>query len=123
MKADRVLTLTTTFEGHAQQTEEGVEYYLARDLQYLLGYLKWDNFLNVISKARTACEVSGHQVSDHFADAGKTISMPKGAEKEILGKRNPGASQPQAAKEGIPGSTYFLCTPRTSSSNHFSCRA
>jgi len=83
MKTDQVLTLTTTFEGHAQQTEDGVEYWLARDLQHLLGYAKWDNFLNAISKARTACEVSGHQVSNHFADVGKTISMPKGAEKEI----------------------------------------
>ena len=58
------------------------EYWLARDLQHLLGYTKWDNFLNVVHKAKTACEVSGHQVPDHFADVGKTIAMPKGAEKE-----------------------------------------
>jgi DNA-damage-inducible protein D len=83
MKPDQVLTLTATFEGHAQQTEDGVEYWLARDLQHLLGYSKWDNFQNAISKAKTACEVSGHQASDHFADVGKTIAMPKGASKEI----------------------------------------
>lgn len=45
MKTEIVHTLTTTFEGHAQQTETGVEYWLARDLQYLDGYSKWDNFL------------------------------------------------------------------------------
>ena len=83
MKPEQVHALTHTFEGHAQQTEDGTEFWLARDLQHLLGYTKWDNFLNAISKARTACEGSGHQVSDHFADVGKTISMPKGAEKEI----------------------------------------
>jgi DNA-damage-inducible protein D len=83
MKTELVQTLTTTFEAHAQQTEGGVEYWLARDIQYLLGYAKWDNFLNVVSKAKTACEVSGHQVRDHFADVGKTIQMPKSAEKEI----------------------------------------
>jgi DNA-damage-inducible protein D len=83
MNTDQIHSLTTTFEGHAQQTEAGVEFWLARDLQHLLGYAKWDNFLNVISKAKTACEVSGHQVSDHFADVGKTIQMPKGAEKEV----------------------------------------
>jgi DNA-damage-inducible protein D len=60
-----------------------VEYWLARDIQHLLGYSKWDNFLNVVSKAKTACEVSGHQVLDHFAEVGKTIQMPKSAEKEI----------------------------------------
>ena len=79
MNTDQIHSLTTTFEGHAQQTEAGVEFWLARDLQHLLGYAKWDNFLNVVSKAKTACEVSGHQVSDHFADVGKTIQMPKGA--------------------------------------------
>ena len=83
MKTEFVQTLTLTFEAHAQQTEGGVEYWLARDIQHLLVYAKWDNFLNVLSKARTACEVSGHQALDHFADVGKTIQMPKGAEKEV----------------------------------------
>ena len=83
MKTELVQSLTTNFEAHAQQTESGVEFWLARDIQYLLGYTKWDNFLNVVSKAKTACEVSGHAVPDHFADVGKTIAMPKGAEKEV----------------------------------------
>ena len=77
MNTDIIHSLTSTFEAHAQQTENGVEYWLARDIQYLLGYTKWDNFLNVVSKARTACEVSGNQALDHFADVGKTIQMPK----------------------------------------------
>jgi len=83
MKTELVQSLTTNFEAHAQQTETGIEFWLARDMQYLLGYTKWDNFLNVVSKAKTACEVSGHAVPDHFADVGKTIAMPKGAEKEV----------------------------------------
>jgi len=83
MKTELVQSLTTNFEAHAQQTETGIEFWLARDIQYLLGYTKWDNFLNVVSKAKTACEVSGHTVSDHFADVGKTIAMPKGAVKEV----------------------------------------
>lgn len=83
MKTEIVHSLTNTFEAHAQQTESGIEYWLARDIQHLLGYTKWDNFLNVVSKAKTACEVSEHAVADHFADVGKTIAMPKGAEKEV----------------------------------------
>lgn len=83
MKTEIVYSLTNTFEAHAQQTESGIEYWLARDIQHLLGYTKWDNFLNVVSKAKTACEVSEHAVADHFADVGKTIAMPKGAEKEV----------------------------------------
>jgi DNA-damage-inducible protein D len=83
MKKEIVESLTDNFEAHAQQTEGGVEFWLGRDIQHLLGYSKWDNFLNVVSKAKTACEVSGHAVTDHFADVGKTIAMPKGAEKEV----------------------------------------
>lgn len=79
----QVQALTTTFEEHAQQTETGVEFWLARDLQHLLGYGKWDNFQSVISKAKTACEVSGHEIIDHFADVGKMIELGKGGQREI----------------------------------------
>ena len=83
MKHDLVHTLTENFEGHAQETDNGVEYWLARDLQHLLGYAKWDNFLNVISKAKTACEVSGHDIADHFADVGKMVELGSGSQREI----------------------------------------
>ena len=83
MKSEHIQTLTETFEGHAQQMESGVEYWLARDLQVLLGYTQWRNFLNVISKAETACEVSGHQVSDHFADVSKMVELGSGSQREV----------------------------------------
>ncbi|TLU82438.1 MAG: DNA damage-inducible protein D [Chlorobium sp.] len=83
MKTELVHTLTNNFESHAQQTENGIEYWLARDLQHLLGYGEWRNFSAVISKAKTACEVSDHAASDHFVDVNKTIRMPKTAEKEV----------------------------------------
>ena len=83
MKTELVQTLTETFEGHAQKTEQGVEYWLARDLQHLLGYAEWRNFGAVLSKAKTACELSGHPVTDHFVGVNKTIAMPKGAQKEV----------------------------------------
>lgn len=83
MKTDLINELTEKFEANAQRTESGIEFWLARDVQGLLGYTKWDNFLNVVAKSKTACEVSGHHVTDHFADVGKTIAMPKGAEKEV----------------------------------------
>jgi len=76
-------SLTNNFESFSHKTEEGIEFWLARDMQQLLGYSKWDNFKNVILKARTACELSGQEIEDHFADIGKTIQMPKGATKEV----------------------------------------
>lgn len=83
MKQEFIHLMTESFEGHAQETENGVEFWLARDLQHLLGYTKWDNFLNVISKAKTACDISGHQVSDHFADVGKMVTLGSGSQREI----------------------------------------
>ena len=83
MRTDLIQSLTTTFEAHAQQTESGVEFWLARDIQCLLGYTEWRNFTAVINKAKTACQVSGHAVADHFVDVNKTIQMPKTAEKEV----------------------------------------
>jgi len=83
MKKEHISSLTTTFEGHAQRTENGVEFWLARDLQHLLGYGKWDNFQSVISKAKTACELSGHAIADHFAGVGKMIELGKGGQREI----------------------------------------
>jgi hypothetical protein len=83
MKPAVIRTLTATFEGHAQQTEDGVEYWLARDLQHLLGYAEWRNFQAVLSKARTACEVSGHAVSDHFVDVNKMVDLGSGSRRQV----------------------------------------
>lgn len=44
MEKDIIRTLTSTFEAHAQQTDGGVEFWLARDVQHLLGYTEWRNF-------------------------------------------------------------------------------
>lgn len=83
MKRELVNSLTDSFQAHANQTDGGVEFWLARDLQHLLGYSKWDNFLSVVSKAKTACEVSGHEVTDHFADVGKMVDLGSGSQREV----------------------------------------
>ncbi|MFH1303937.1 MAG: DNA damage-inducible protein D [Planctomycetota bacterium] len=75
MEHDTIIALTDNFEAHAQETDGGVEYWLARDLQYLLGYSEWRNFTLVISKAKTACEVSEHSVLDHFVDVNKMVDI------------------------------------------------
>ena len=83
METQHVQTLTASFEGHAQQADNGVEFWLGRDLQALLGYTEWRNFLKTIAKAETACEVSGHHVTDHFVGVNKMIELGKGGQREI----------------------------------------
>ena len=83
MKTELVHSLTSTFEAHAQRADNGVEFWLARDIQHLLGYAKWENFLNVVSRAKTACDVSGHPVPDHFPDVRKMVDLGSGSQRDI----------------------------------------
>lgn len=73
MLKEKVYELTNSFETHARKTEDGIEFWLARDLQKLLGYARWENFQNVLIKAKIACGVSKHEPSDHFRDVSKMI--------------------------------------------------
>lgn len=83
MKTEIIHSLTTNFEAHAQRTDQGVEFWLARDIQHLLGYAKWENFLNVLNKAKTACEVSGHVIENHFPDVRKMVDLGSGSQREV----------------------------------------
>jgi len=83
MKKEIIKSLTSTFESYSYTTENGIEFWYARDLQHLLGYTKWDNFFKVINKAKTSCEASGNNISDHFADVGKMVKIGSGTEREI----------------------------------------
>lgn len=83
MQKDTINSLTDNFEAHAQQTENGIEYWLARDLQHLLGYAEWRNFIAVVTKAKTACEVSNHGVVDHFVDVNKMVDLGSGSQREV----------------------------------------
>jgi DNA-damage-inducible protein D len=83
MKTETIQTLTLTFEASAQQTENGIEYWLARDLQHLLGYDEWRNFSAVILKAKTACGVSGHKIANHFVDVNKMVELGSGSQRRI----------------------------------------
>ena len=82
MKKEIITKLHKSFEEAAYQ-EDGVEYWLARELQSLLDYTEWRNFAQVIEKAKIACETAGQAVSHHFVDVNKTIPMPKEASREI----------------------------------------
>lgn len=82
MDKNRILILKNMFDSIVHTTEDGIEYWLARDLQSLLGYTKWDNFKNVVEKAKEACETSKAPIYNHFADIRKMVNAGV-ASKEI----------------------------------------
>jgi DNA-damage-inducible protein D len=63
--------------------KSGVEYWFARELQFVLDYTQWRRFSEVIARAKIACATSGFNVSDHFADVGKMVDVGSGAKREI----------------------------------------
>lgn len=83
MKTEIIQSLTDNFESCAHTTDEGIEFWLARDLQHLLGYSEWRNFQKVIFKAKTACELSEHNIQNHFVEVNKMVKIGSGVQKEI----------------------------------------
>lgn len=62
-----------TFEDIKHLTEDGIEFWYARELQTVLEYTQWRNFESVINKAKMSCINSGNDVGDHFADVSKIV--------------------------------------------------
>ncbi len=82
MKSEEIKQLLDKFESAALEFD-GVECWSARDLLTLLGYSKWDNFLRVIEKAKTAAKNAEIDVADHFAEVGKMVDLGSGSKREI----------------------------------------
>ena len=83
MKKEVIVRLHSSFEELVQQDDQGGEFWLARDLQELLGYAKWENFTKVIETAKTACQGAGYEPSDHFLDVRKMVDLGSGATRAI----------------------------------------
>ena len=67
-----------TFESIKHVDEYGHEFWYARELQRVLEYTQWRRFADAIERAKLACSNSGYDVTEHFADAGKSSPMPHG---------------------------------------------
>ncbi len=75
--------LKSPFEKIKRMSEDGYEFWSARDLSKLLEYTQWRNFENVISKAKISCENNNEKIENHFADVSDMVEIGSGAEREI----------------------------------------
>lgn len=73
----------SAFERIRQLTEDGGEYWSARDLSRVLGYSGWQRFRAVIEKAQTACENSGQEAADHFNASVKMVTLGSGSQRQL----------------------------------------
>jgi len=82
MKKEQIEDLFRQFENICLLVQ-GVECWSARELQKLLGYSKWDNFVKVIDKAKSSAKNTEINLSDHFADIRKMVALGSGSEREV----------------------------------------
>jgi DNA-damage-inducible protein D len=84
MNKEDIIIHQQRFDSIAQiHPDEKVEFWFARDLQTLLEYTEWRNFLRAVEDAKTACEKSGVNVRNHFVDVNKMVPIGSGAERPV----------------------------------------
>lgn len=72
------------FEDIKHIDEEGNEYWLARELQVVLEYKRWDKFCNVIEISKINCENSDKIVNNHFSQVGKMVNIGSNTSRNIM---------------------------------------
>ena len=83
MEEEAIGSLIELFKANAHHTEEGIEFWYARDLQKLLEYGEWRFFKKPLERAITACVESGNDASDHFVQSHGMVLIGSGAKREI----------------------------------------
>ena len=63
--------------------QDQVEVWFARDLQKVLGYARWENFLTAINRAVESCNSQNISLDDHFREVTKMVKLGSGSEREI----------------------------------------
>src|SRR3989338_4016036 len=73
----------SVFESIRKVNDHGRDFWSARELGKILGYLEYRNFLPVIAKAKEACQNSGQRTDDHFVDIHEMVAIGSGAMREM----------------------------------------
>ena len=84
----RIQQLLTSFNNitHSVNNEsdsESIEIWFARELQFILGYARWENFIVAINRAVDSCKTQGSNPEDHFREVTKMVGLGSGAKREV----------------------------------------
>jgi DNA-damage-inducible protein D len=69
----------TALESKKKTTKKGGDYWMARDIQGVLGYSRWENFEKIVRKALMSCESVGADPVNHFRESTKMVEVGSGA--------------------------------------------
>ncbi len=80
---DEALTQIQRDLDSIKNIKNGLEYWSARELMVVLGYVTWAKFQEAINRAKEACKTTGLEIEDHFAGAGKMVLTGSGAQRNV----------------------------------------
>ena len=87
MDIQKIQQYKTAFDQIAKTVKDdddnAIEVWYARELQEVLGYARWENFIGAIGRAMESCKTLGVSVDDHFREVTKMIALAKGAQRDI----------------------------------------
>ncbi|MDR2359127.1 MAG: DNA damage-inducible protein D [Prevotellaceae bacterium] len=88
MDKRHIMQYKTSFDeiAHFINNDEGneqVEIWFARELQGLLGYARWENFLVAVQRAVDSCKSQNINVDDHFREVTKMVALGSGSKREV----------------------------------------
>ena len=87
MDIQRINQYKSSFDFIAKEitddSSESVEVWYARELQALLGYARWENFVVAINRAIDSCKTQGGSVDDHFREVTKMVSLGSSAQRPV----------------------------------------
>lgn len=63
-------------------TQNGKEFWYARELRPLLGYDEWRNFENAIERAKASCKAYGQEPKKHFVEVDTMVEVGMGAKRK-----------------------------------------
>ena len=88
MDKNMILQYKSVFDNIARYIEsddakEQIEVWFARELQTILGYARWENFLVAIHRAIDSCKAQSINIDDHFREVTKMIGIGKGGKRAV----------------------------------------
>ena len=87
MDIQKIQQYKSTFDQIVKEVKDDdgnlIEVWYARELQTVLGYARWENFIGAIGRAMESCKTLGISVDDHFREVTKMVQLGSGSVRDV----------------------------------------